>query len=128
MTFNTIDEISIPDEDDSVISLEEKEESKSRDNDNEKFVATEPNPIDEVKALAKSETRKMTFWKVFVVVSLLVTGAAVSSSVYFFLERKQEGDFKNQVCVLCTVYSYPSAQCLSSSYLGRFNTCNSFPT
>ena len=73
------------------------EEESQVDNEHELLGKGEPNPIDEVKAIAKSETRKMAFWKVFVVVSILVTGAAVSMSVYYFLDNKQQDEFENQV-------------------------------
>ena len=87
-------------DEDSMLSIEEDEEESADEKHDKSFPAAEPNPIEEVKALAKSETRKMTFWKVFVVLSILLTGAAVSASVYFFLDHKQEDDFKNQVSQL----------------------------
>ena len=57
----------------------------------------EPNPIEEVKAIANLENRILAFWKVIVVISILLTGAAVSVKVFWFLDNKQEIEFENQV-------------------------------
>ena len=86
------------------------EEESSLDSQ-EGLGAAEPNPIEEVKAIAQSETRKMSFWKVFVVLSLLLTGAAVSVSVYVFLDNKQQDEFENQV-----------RACVGRTCLGRLST------
>ena len=57
---------------------------------------SEPNPMEEVKQITEKETRRMMHWKFFVLLSLLATGAAVSSSVYVFLKDKQEDDFESR--------------------------------
>lgn len=85
------------DDDDFSDASFEHDESSQVDLEVDKKGGGEPNPIDEVKALAKSETRKMAFWKVFVVASILLTGGAVSMSVYIFLDNKQQDEFENQV-------------------------------
>ena len=58
---------------------------------------SEPNPFEEVKALAQTETNRMKIWKFFVVLSILLTGCAVSSAVYIFLTQRQEDEFENRV-------------------------------
>ena len=72
-------------------------EESSRAKDVERaFQKAEPNPLDEVKALAEKETRRMRFWKFIVVVAILVTGGIVSAGVYKFLMKKRQDEFYNR--------------------------------
>ena len=57
---------------------------------------SEPNPMEEVKQITEKEMRRTIHWQFFVLLSLLATGAAVSSSVYVFLKDKQEDDFEGR--------------------------------
>ena len=90
---------SFDDNDDDNIDLNSVDGSEN-DEETCNTIQGEPNPLEEVKAIAKTETRRMKFWKWGVVLSLLATGVAVSSAIYVFLEDKQESDFQNQVSVV----------------------------
>jgi hypothetical protein len=70
----------------------------------------EPNPLEEVKALAKIETGRMRSCKIFVVLSILLTGAAVSCAGYAFLQSKQEDEFTNRV----SAFAFCSRNCFAA--------------
>lgn len=57
----------------------------------------EPNPLEEVKALAEKETKRMRFWKFFVVIAILFTGGVVSTGIYVFLTEQRSEGFYNKV-------------------------------
>ena len=86
------------DKDESLLSLGDDDDidQENGNQDDEGNNKGEPNPLEEVKALAEKETKRMRYWKWSVVTSLLVTGAVVSWGIYFFLENKQQDDFQNQ--------------------------------
>jgi hypothetical protein len=52
----------------------------------------------QMKKLADAETKRMNFWKTILLVSILLTGAGVCTSVYLFLTDSQETEFENKVC------------------------------
>jgi len=82
--FNLDNELVDDDDDDSEADTENPSGNK------------EPNPLEEVKAITQKETRRMTIWKVVVVLSILLTGAGVSVAVYSFLDQQQDDDFENR--------------------------------
>ena len=59
----------------------------------------DPTALKEVLELAKTETKRMRQWKILVVLGILLTGAAVSSGMFFFLREQQDDDFR--VPTLC---------------------------
>ena len=75
------------DDDDEDLSLDLKDEERM----------DEPNPMEEVKAIAKTETKRMRTLKFFVILSLLATGAAVTLAIHVFLRNKQTDEFVSRV-------------------------------
>ena len=57
----------------------------------------DPAALREVQELAQAETKRMRQWKILVVLGILLTGAAVSSGTYCFLEKQQDDNFRSQV-------------------------------
>ena len=51
----------------------------------------------EIKEIADQETRRMRCWRFIILLSILLTGASVCTTVYLFLTDKQESDFDSQV-------------------------------
>ena len=58
---------------------------------------TENNAMEEVKKLAADETKRMKFWKYFVLVRIFLTGVAVCLSVYAFRSNQQQDELENKV-------------------------------
>lgn len=58
--------------------------------------------VKQVQKLSEAETKSIRFWRVIVLVLLIVAGAAVASGTYVFLTKANETDFLNRVraCVL----------------------------
>ena len=51
----------------------------------------------EVKEIADQETKRMRCWRFIILLSILLMGAGVCTTVYLFLTDKQESDFESQV-------------------------------
>jgi len=50
----------------------------------------------EVKEIAERETKRMRCWRFIILLSILLTGAGVCTTVYLFMTDKQESDFDSQ--------------------------------
>jgi len=53
--------------------------------------------VKEVLKLAKKETARVRVWRLIVLVTLLITGAVLSTFTYKFLKDEQHEDFKDAV-------------------------------
>lgn len=84
----------------------------------------------EVKEIAERETRRMQSWRVIILLSILMTGAGVSTGVYLFLTNKQESDFESEVKWInkqkCTANRYCDIS-LTCRLLSRLPSITVFP-
>jgi hypothetical protein len=60
-------------------------------------VHEERDEIKEVQKLAKKETSYIRFWRLVVILSLLVTGAVVSTLTFVFLKAEEQDDYVDAV-------------------------------
>ena len=59
--------------------------------------ADDRDEVKEVLKLAKKETARVRVWRMIVLVTLLITGAVLSTFTYKFLRNEQNEDYKDAV-------------------------------
>ena len=86
------------DDDDSCNPEDEKDDDDDWDNNlSPKQTLTPNDPRAEVYRLSQTETRRVRFWRLVVLLLLAITGALVATGTYLLLRNAQEDDFRNQV-------------------------------
>lgn len=58
------------------------------------------NPLKEIQKISQTETNRMRYCKVVLVLTIMLTGAAVSTAVFMSLSRRQEEESEDQVSTL----------------------------
>lgn len=94
------DEISLESETDSSASLPEDDDSSlesesSRDMDGK----ADEEEHQQVRVIALEENRRVRFWRIVMLIMILVTGALVSTFAYVFLSREEDGNYRSGVSI-----------------------------